>query len=596
MNLKELHLHWGECKYKDTSYRSYSLARPYRENGKNRKEIVLKLGKLSEQEVLRWRYLLKGIKKPDAVVTTFDDLVVTDHYAYLDVAVVNAMWDYWNLDQVFHPSEKKSIDTSTIARILSINRCIDPMAKSKTPEWFKTTALPWLLNVSTDKINSSRIFRELSEIEQHKESICKHIYQKINRDDPDSLGSVFYDLSSTTFSGSKCLLMKWGHCKEGYKNHVVLALVVNRDGLPFYWEVLPGCTTDSNTIIWLLDCCKKRFANIETTLVFDRGMVSDDNLALLEENKINYITAMDRNQIENITGIDFTKFKHLQSDKVEQQASELANFTHIDDRTYYREVKVEGKRRYILCFNPQLFKDQQRARFQAIENFRGFAKTLNAELLAAKNSRDKGATQKKFDQKLKKLKLSQFVNVRLRAKRLTIYSSGKKRTVKTFQGATYVDDENMRLAGKLDGFWLAVTNHTEKVQGKFEKPAEEIIGPYREKTIIEAGFRDIKSFIQVEPVYVWTIAHVKGHYTVCVLSYLMDRTLTLRLHKNPGLLTIDVVTHKRLYEKLSNCQVDRIEVVKIDHSATNLTRATKEQKELLTRITLKNLLKYKTPV
>jgi len=44
MNLKDLHLHWGECKYKDTSYRSYSLARPYRENGKNRKEIVLKLG------------------------------------------------------------------------------------------------------------------------------------------------------------------------------------------------------------------------------------------------------------------------------------------------------------------------------------------------------------------------------------------------------------------------------------------------------------------------------------------------------------------------------------------------------------------------
>jgi transposase len=542
MDLKDLHLHWGESKYKETNYRSYSLARPYRINGKNRKEIVLKLGKLTQEEVLRWRYLLKGIKKPDAVVTTLDDLVVTDHYAYLDVAVVNAIWDYWNLDDVFNPSGKKYVDTSTIARILSINRCIDPMAKSKTPEWFKTTALPWLLNVNTDQINPSRIFRELNEIEQHKESLCKHIYQKIKHDDPDSLGSVFYDLSSTTFSGSKCLLMNWGHCKEGYKNHVVLALVVNRYGLPFYWEVLPGCTTDSNTIIWLLDCCKERFANMEMTLVFDRGMVSDDNLARLEANQIKYITAMDRNQMENICGIDFTEFKHLESDKVEEQAGKLANFTCIDNRTYYREIKVEGKRRYILCFNPQLFKDQKMARLQAIENFRTFAKTLNAELLAAKNSRDKAATQKKFDQKLKKLKLCQFVNVRLRAKRLTINSSGKKRTVKTFQAARYVDDENMRLAGKLDGFWLAVTNHTEKVQDRFEKSAEEIIGPYREKTIIEAGFRDIKSFIQVAPVYVWTIAHVKGHYTACVLSYLMDRILTLRLHKNPGSLSSDVVT------------------------------------------------------
>ena len=596
MDLKDLHLHWGEFKYKNTSYRSYSLARAYRIDGKNRKEIVLKLGKLTEHEVLRWRYLLKGIKQPDAVVTTFNDLFVTEHYAYLDVAVVNAIWDYWHLDQVFNCSPKKYIDTATIARILSINRCIDPMAKSKTPEWFKTTALPWLLNVNPDQINSSRIFRELSDIEQHKESICKHIYQKIKREHPDSLASVFYDLSSTTFSGSKCLLMNWGHCKEGYKNHVVLALVVNRDGLPFYWEVLPGCTTDANTIIWLLDCCQERFADLEMTLVFDRGMVSDDNLKRLEANQIKYITAMDRNQIENICDIDFTEFKHLEADKVEEQASQLADFTRIDDRTYYREIKVEAQRRYILCFNPQLFKDQQKARWQAVENFRSFAKTLNAELLAAKNSRDKAATQKKFDQKLKKLKLSQFVHVRLRAKRLTIDSSGKKRTVKTFQAAIYVDDEKGRLAGKLDGFWLAVTNHTEKVHAKFKKSAEEIIGPYREKTIIEAGFRDIKSFIQVAPVYVWTIVHVKGHYTTCVLSYLMDRTLTLRLHKNPGSLTADVVTHKSLYEKLSSCQVDRIEVARMDHSATNLTRATKEQKELLTRIGLKNLLSYKTPV
>jgi len=490
---------------------------------------------------------LKGIKKPDAVVTTFDDLVVTEHYAYLDVAVVNAVWDYWNLDEVFSPSEKKYIDTSTIARILSINRCIDPMAKSKTPEWFNKTALPWLLDVNSEQINASRIFRELTDIEQHKKAICEHIYQKVKSDDPDSLDSVFYDLSSTTFSGSKCLLMNWGHCKEGYKNHVVLALVVNRDGLPFYWEVLPGCTADSSTIIWLLDCCKERFADIEVTLVFDRGMVSDDNFTRLEAIPIKYITAMDRNQIEKISGIDFTKFNHLESDKVDEQASKLEDFTCIDCRTYFREIKVEGNRRYILCFNPQLFKDQQAARVQAIENFRSFVKILNAELRAAKNSRDKDATLKKFNQKLKKLKLSRFVNVRLRSKKLTLDASGKKRTVKTFQAATYVDDEKMRLAGKLDGFWLAATNHTEKEHYEFKKSAEQIIGPYREKTIIEAGFRDIKSFIQVAPVYVWTIEHVKGHYTACVLSYLIDRTLTLRLHKNPGSLTRGVVTHKRLY-------------------------------------------------
>jgi len=594
MDLKDLHLHWGECKYKGNSYRSYSLARPYRENGKNRKEIVFKLGKLTEDEVLRWRYLLKGLKNPGAVVTTIDDLVVTGHYAYLDVAVASAIWDYWDLEEVFNRSEKKSLETSTIARILTINRCIDPKAKSKTPEWFKTTALSWLLNISPEKVNSSKIFRELSEIEQHKEAICKHIYNKIKYDDPDSLDSVFYDLSSTTFSGSKCLLMKWGHCKEGYENHVVLALVVNRDGLPFYWEVLPGCTADSNTIVWLLDRCRERFTNIETTLVFDRGMVSDDNLCSLQEAEVKYITAMDRNQIEDITGIDFTQFEHLEPDEIEKQALKLPNFNMLNkDTTYYREIKVEGNRRYILCFNPQLFKDQRKARLQAVENFRTFANTVNAELLTAKNLRDKEPTYEKFNRKRKKLKLTRFVDVKLRTKKLTRYCNDKKRTIGTFQGTVIVDEKKMLLAGKLDGFWLAVTNHTEKVGPNFEKSAEEIIAAYRDKTIIEAGFRDIKSFIQVEPIYVWTETHVKGHYTVCILGYLIDRTLTLRLHENTESLTRDVVTHERLFEKLSTCQIDKIEVEQLGHCGYNLTRPSKEQKELLTRIMLKNLLNYK---
>jgi transposase len=323
-------------------------------------------------------------------------------------------------------------------------------------------------------------------------------------------------------------------------------------------------------------------------------MVSDDNLTSLENAEVKYITAMDRNQIEDITGIDFTEFKHLEPDKIKKQAPKLPKFNMLNkDTTYYREIRAEGNRRYILCFNPQLFQDQRKARLQAVENFRIFAKTVNAELLAAKNSRDREPTYEKFNRKRKKLKLSQFVDVKLGTRKLTRYSNGKKRTIRTFQATVVVDDTKMILAGKLDGFWLAVTNHTEKVGTNFEKTAEEIIVPYRDKTIIEAAFRDIKSFIQVEPVYVWTETHVKGHYTVCVLGYLIDRTLTLRLHENTGSLTSDVITHKRLFEKLSSCQIDKIEVKQLGHSAYNLTRPSKKETELLARIGLKNLLTYK---
>ncbi len=150
----------------------------------------------------------------------------------------------------------------------------------------------------------------------------------------------------------------------------------------------------------------------------------------------------------------------------------------------------------------------------------------------------------------------------------------------------------MLLAGRLDGFWLLVTNHKEK-EGDgdvFRLPPEKAIIPYRDKVVIESSFRDIKSFVEVAPVHVWTEFHVKAHYTICVLAHLFDRTLTLRLHKYPGDLTRDVVSHEKLYQKLSGCLIDRIEVENVGLSTYNFTRVTEEKKELLQRVGLENLL------
>ncbi len=593
VNLQELHLHWGQCKYKGKSYRSYSLARAYREDGKNRKEIIYKLGKLTDDEVVKWRFLLKGLKKSEAIITTIDEIKVFEHYAYLDVATANAIWEYWQFDEIFQNNGKRDVGISTIARILSINRCIDPVSKSQTPEWVAKTALPWMLNVDKNSINSSRIFRELETIESHKEAISEHIFNFLSRKNPDSMDSVFYDLSSTTFFGSQCVLMKWGHCKEGYRNHVVLAIVVNKDGLPFYWEVLPGGTADATTISWLVDRLKKRFQTNNTTLVFDRGMVSDDNLTLLEDEdpEIKYISAMDKSQITGITDIDFSNFSHFNSEKIEQQVSELSNFIKFNTNTYYREVKVKDRRRYILCFNPQLYKDQKNVRDQAVENFKHFVNKLNTELQNAKKSRQRKATYKKFKLKITKFKLTRFVDVELKVKHVNRKKTdGTKQKIRTYQGAVKVDKKNKQITGELDGFWLLVTNHTEREGDLFSLSAQEAIAPYRDKVVIESAFRDIKSFVKVAPVCVYTEDHVKAHYTICVLSHLINRTLSLRLHENDGKKTKKIVSHEKLYKNLSSCMIDHIEVQNVGLSTYNLSHATNEHKELLSRIGLTKLL------
>ena len=207
MDLASLHLHWRASKYKGKAYRSYSLARAYRKDGKNRKEICVKLGKLSDEAAVRWRTLLKTLKKSGAFITTGDDITVTNHIAYLDIATINAVWDYWKLDTIFQDRSRRDVGLSSIAKILTINRCVDPASKSQTPKWFKKTALPWLLDIKSGSVNSSRIFRELEAIEEKKEAICSHLFGLMSKRYPSSMKSIFYDLSSTTFSGSRCLLM-----------------------------------------------------------------------------------------------------------------------------------------------------------------------------------------------------------------------------------------------------------------------------------------------------------------------------------------------------------------------------------------------------
>jgi transposase len=586
IELRTLHLHWRVSHYKGKSYRSYSLARSYRHHGTNRKDIVFKLGKLSEEEAQRWRELLQAAKTPHTFLTTLHDLAVTHRYAYLDVAVANAIWQQWQLDAVFRHHGKRALGVATLARILTLNRCIDPAAKSKTPQWFRGTALPWLLAIRPSVVNPSRIFRELATIERHKDALCQHVFQRLRHEQPETMRSVFYDLSSTTFSGSRCVLMKWGHCKEGYHNHVVLALVVNGDGVPFYWEVLPGGTADVSTITWLLERLRQQFDDLRATVVFDRGMVSHENPALLEAAKIKYISAMDKNQVEGLSGIDFTRFSSLEPARIQHQAKTLPGFTPLNATTYYRDVKVDGQRRYILCFNPHLFTDQRQARTEAVRDFRALACEVNTELRAAKKSRQCTPTYDKFKRPLHKAKLADFVDVALHP----IEVPGPTHPIRTYQGTVVVDEAAMRHAGRLDGFWLIVTNHIEKVKDKFRVPTPEVITPYQEKVVIESSFRDIKSFIDIAPVYVWTEAHVKAHYTICVLSHLINRTLTLQLHSHRGNTTQDIVSHERLYETLSSCQIDRIEVENVHLSTYNMTRPTPEQKELLERVGLMNLL------
>lgn len=264
---------------------------------------------------------------PDMFPCNINKVFVRNSNEYLSCAIGAHFWDYWDLSSVFrNHSDHKEVKTSDMAKILTSMRMVQNCSKSFTTKLYQKTCLPQLTGVSASLYNTARIFRELENIENHREELGRHIFNFAKAKGYTQGDILFYDLSSGNISGLRCVMAKWGHCKDGYNTHVVLLLVITPEGYPVYWELLEGNTADAKTIKDLISKIEKIYGKVDSVLCFDRGIVSDENLNLLEKKKVRFITALDGNQVNYFKElIDFTlieKVKRLDLKKKPKQIKE----------------------------------------------------------------------------------------------------------------------------------------------------------------------------------------------------------------------------------------------------------------------------------
>jgi len=586
-----MHLLAHPRKKKGKKYTYYSIAESYREDGKNKKRILLRLGRLSSLQVQQIRNVLKVTQSPDIFVATIEDILLEDHWAYLDVAVLNHLWDNWDLSKPFPASKNKNISTANIAKILTFNRCIDPGSKLYAVEWFKETTCDHLLGIvnKRDCVNDSRIYRELKLIEESKEDIEQHLYKTLKERNKDSFRIVFYDLTDSYFEGRKCKLARPGRTKDyGFRSRkIVLSLLVNSEGYPFSWDILDGDTVDVNTLKERSDYCEKRFGISDITWVFDRGMVSDENLNYLNEKGWKYITALDKNQIPNVPCVDLSWFKDLDIENVKKRLIDMG-FRRYDECLYYRDLGDSERKRYIIGFNPELFVDERKNREQRIEKGVKYLERENIKLSNAKRNRDGRVTDRRINETLKKLGARKYLDYHLEPIQLKIVK--RKKPVKSFRIVYRKKDKVIKRAEKLDGLCMIVTNHLQEEHNKGEKKrfdAERVISSYRDKYRVEEAFKMVKSFIKFQPVYVYKDEHVRAHYTICSLAYLLDMTITNMLRKS----RIDEVSSvEKAYKILGKCRIGEIKVKNSRHGGKKITTPTNLQKKLLDALGCRHLI------
>jgi len=149
---------------------------------------------------------------------------------------------------------------------------------------------------------------------------------------------------------------------------IILSLLVNYEGYPFSWDILEDYTSDVRTLKENADRWAERFEFPKLIMVFDRGMVSDDNLQHLEKDgDYLYVTALDKDQLAGVEGANLERFEAITEETAIDKIIS-AGFSRYDDSTYYEDLGVDRDgRRHVLVFNLDLLKAQQKTREDLIE-------------------------------------------------------------------------------------------------------------------------------------------------------------------------------------------------------------------------------------
>lgn len=547
-----MHLSYSFSRYKGKKYKSYTIAESYREGKKVKKRTIWPIGKLTDTQAQQMKLILKVAQGKGKTITQLEDIVVKESKAYLDLSLVNALWDHWQLDQAFDLDISTSaLSTPLIAKILTINRCTAPCSHYSIPKWAERTALAQVLDVDLSGLNDDKIYYELDKIYRNHFSIENYLFKKTYMNNADSYQYINYDLTTSYFVGYKCTLSAFGKGKAECRGRrqVLLGVLINDEGYPFKWDVFAGNTAEVKTLKRNIDACQKRFqlAGANVTMVFDRGIISDDNAQMIEAARMKYISALDRNQIPGC-GVELAPFSQI---SINDEAPKPDGFKKYDDELYFHDHGIADNKRFIIGFNPTLFAEDRKNRKEKISFFESYLKSENNDLKNAKRDRKRKATERRVLNELRRLKIKKYykepvIEPIVVEKRL---KNGMVKSVNSFKVRIRKKNDVIESDKLLDGVCVFITNHIERQGRGFKVTPFMVIRAYRDKTKIEDVFKNVKSFLKIRPFFVNTEAHVKAVYTICIIAYFLNKFLA---NQRKAIGEKDYLNSKELYAPFRN--------------------------------------------
>ena len=217
------------------------------------------------------------VEHDDLVVDNFVDSIANNHLQIVGSELV--------LGKIYKKIGFPSSGSCNYFRNLVLCRLVYPGSKLKTVDYFKQH-----LNLDVSVYSIYRFLDELeAELKQVIEEVSFEHTKKILR---GSIGVVFYDMTTLYFEASEEDDYRvTGFSKDGkhQQPQIMIGLLISSHGYPIGYQIFEGNTSETNTLIPVLELFQKKFDLDRPVIIADAALLSQKNIKALRDENYKYI-------------------------------------------------------------------------------------------------------------------------------------------------------------------------------------------------------------------------------------------------------------------------------------------------------------------
>jgi len=498
-----MYLRTTQRRRKDGSVVRYlQLAHNRRVEGVTQAEVLVNLGREDELDI-------DGLRRLAASITRFTDgdgsAPLPGSAGELEVTGSRAMGGAWLLDGLWRAlgvdgalrrvlgARRFGTDVERVLFALVANRALDPASKLAAAEWASEDAwIPGLEAMDDDQAyRAMDLLVEADAQAKVQEAVFFATADLLNLE----VDLLFFDTTSTYFERDEPdgagqdgapAFRAYGHSKDHRPDlpQVVIGLAVTREGIPVRVWVWPGNTNDMSVVSEVKDDLRGwRLGRVVT--VVDRGFSSDENLRYLTRAGGHWIAG-----------------ERMRDGSPDAQAalSRQGRYQTVRDNLRVKEVRVgdgDAAKRFIVCHNPAEAERDKHTRDETIAR-------LQAELERIAAARAKATSAKASD-------------AHHRAEcALRDHPTLGRYLRQTKTGRLLIDRSKITAEERLDGKYLLSTSDP-------DLSAEDVALGYKNLLEAERGFRDLKTTLELRPVFHRLEHRIRAHVLICWLALLLIR-------------------------------------------------------------------------